>query len=63
MMLVAKKENQADVFKETIAQIPISKEKAGMCLVHDALLYCEPCNIVQSKLILFMTWHCEWHHG
>jgi hypothetical protein len=38
------KGNPAEVHKGTIVQLPL-REKTGMCLVRDALLYCEPCNI------------------
>jgi hypothetical protein len=33
----------AEVYKGTVVQLP-PKEKTGMCLVRDVLLYCEPCN-------------------
>jgi hypothetical protein len=36
--------NPAEVYKGTVVQLP-PKEKTGMCLVQDALLYCEPCNM------------------
>jgi hypothetical protein len=39
-----KKENPAEVHKGTIAII-LPKEKTGMCLVRDAMLYCEQCNM------------------
>jgi hypothetical protein len=39
-----KKENPAEVHKGTIAQLP-PKEKTRMCLVQDAFLYCEQCNM------------------
>jgi hypothetical protein len=40
----AKKKNPAKVHKGTVVQLP-PKEKTGMCLVRDAFLYCEPCNM------------------
>ena len=40
-----KNENPAEVHKGTIVQLP-PKEKTGMCMVRDAFLYCEPCNMV-----------------
>jgi Pyruvate/2-oxoacid:ferredoxin oxidoreductase delta subunit len=54
--LVATKDNPAEVFKGTIVPLPMSKEKAGMCLVRDALLYCEPCYMagVSSKQVDFI---------
>jgi len=36
--------NPAEVHKGTVVQLP-PKEKTGMCLVRDAFLYCEPCNM------------------
>lgn len=36
--------NPAEVHKGTVVQLP-PKEKTGMCLVKDAFLYCEPCNM------------------
>ena len=39
-----KKENPAEVHNGTIAQLPL-KERTGMCLVQDTMLYCEPCNM------------------
>jgi len=37
--------NPAEMHKGTIVQLPPKQEKTGMCLVRDALLYCEPCNM------------------
>jgi hypothetical protein len=34
----------AEVYKGTTAQLP-PKEQAGMCIVRDAFLFCEPCNM------------------
>jgi hypothetical protein len=34
----------AEVYKGTVVQL-LPKEKTGMSLVQDALLYCEPCNM------------------
>jgi cell envelope opacity-associated protein A len=39
-----KKENPAEVHKGTTAQLP-PKEKAGMCIICNAFLFCEPCNM------------------
>jgi hypothetical protein len=36
--------NLAEVHKGTVVQLP-PKEKTGMCLIRDAFLYCEPCNM------------------
>ena len=39
--------NPAEVHKGMIVQLPPpKKEKAGMCIVRDAFMYCEPCNMV-----------------
>ncbi len=45
------------VFNVTIVRLPMSKEKAGMCIGHDALLYCKPCNMagVRSKQVDFVN--------
>jgi len=39
-----KKEKPAEVHKGTIVIIP-PKERTGMCLFRDKMLYCEPCNM------------------
>ncbi len=40
-----KKHNPAEVHKGTIIRLPPPKEKASMCLVRDAFLPFEPCNM------------------